>query len=197
MSLASAIFLDRDGVLNELVVNPVTQEHEAPQKPKDVALLPGIANAIKQLRMSGYTLVVFSNQPDVAKGKCTLQDLSNAHDAIVAALGAEEIRLDDFYYCYHHPKGIVPQWTGPCECRKPAPGMILKAAQKHNLDLKSSWVVGDRDIDAEAGVAAGCRSILVNYPFTSKQRKNPSSFPIVADLSAAAGYILSRTKSCS
>lgn len=197
MSLASAIFLDRDGVLDELVMNPATKEYEAPHKPKDVVLLPGIAKAIKQLRDNGYILIAFSNQPDVAKGKCSLQDLNDVHEAIVAALSAAEVHLDDYYYCYHHPKGIVPEWTGVCECRKPAPGMILTAARKHQIELKSSWAVGDRNIDAEAGAAAGCRSILVDYPFSAKQRNNLSSFPIVADLCAAAGYILSAPPSSS
>jgi D-glycero-D-manno-heptose 1,7-bisphosphate phosphatase len=100
------------------------------------------------------------------------------------------VRIDDWRYCHHHPAGVVPALTGACDCRKPAPGMLVAAAAAHDLTLARSWMVGDADTDVEAGRAAGCRTVLVEHPATPHRRSGASGPTLVApDLAAAAAAI--------
>ena len=156
-SMARAVFLDRDGVLNRNIFYADTGAWESPRTVEAVALTGGIVPALESLRAAGYLLIVVSNQPNAAKGKCSREALDQVHAQVVALLGAEGIALDAHYLCFHHP-----DHTGPCECRKPSPFFLCEAAAKFNIDLKQSWMIGDRASDIACGQAAGTRTIWID-----------------------------------
>jgi D-glycero-D-manno-heptose 1,7-bisphosphate phosphatase len=182
---ARAVFLDRDGVINDLVPDPDTGTPESPYSADEVRLMPDAAEAIKQLHDAGYLLVAVSNQPAAAKGIASTEQLQAVHNRIVELLAAEGAALDDWRYCFHHP-----DFTGPCDCRKPEPGMLLDAAREHDIDLSQSWMVGDADRDIEAGQRAGVRTVLVEHPGSAHRRKGAPSDAVVRNLSGALGIIL-------
>jgi D-glycero-D-manno-heptose 1,7-bisphosphate phosphatase len=191
VSSARAVFVDRDGVINELVPDPGSGRPESPLRVADVRLVAGAAGALRRLAEGGWRLVGVSNQPSAAKGYISLEELHDIQARVVALLAAEEVRFDDFRLCLHHPDGIVAELSGPCDCRKPAPGMLLAAAGQLGLDLGASWMVGDTDGDVQAGRAAGCRTILAENPDSAHKRTaqlRPDA--VVTDLTAAAGIIL-------
>ncbi len=167
---AQAVFLDRDGVVVELVWDDVDGSFEGPTAVADVRLVPGAANAIRRIRSLDYRTVVVSNQPGAAKGKVSRETLLEAHERVVRLLAGQGVMIDDYRYCLHHPDAIDPRFAVPCDCRKPKPGMLLEAAAELDLDLSRSWMIGDSDIDAEAGRAAGCRTILVENPRSAHRR---------------------------
>lgn len=176
-----AAFLDRDGVLNEGVLDSDSGALESPLAVADVHLLPGVAAALCELAGAGFALVCVSNQPAAAKGRATVDELLAVHERVLTLLAREGARLDVSYLCPHHPDGVVPELSGPCPCRKPAPGMLLGAADALGLDLGASWFLGDTDTDVFAGEAAGCRTVLLEYPGSSHKRPGPAW----ADLHAA------------
>jgi D-glycero-D-manno-heptose 1,7-bisphosphate phosphatase len=157
----AAVFLDRDGVINHNVLNPLTGEWESPLRVEDFVMIPTALAALRALRRAGYLLFIVSNQPNYAKAKVTLQTLESIHQIFLHILNEEQIEFAAFYYCLHHPHGVVPEYSGPCCCRKPSPFFLLKARDKFHLDMKRSWMVGDRDSDVECGRAAGVRTIRV------------------------------------
>jgi D-glycero-D-manno-heptose 1,7-bisphosphate phosphatase len=178
---AAAVFLDRDGVLTELIT---AGSVERPARSLDeLRIIPGVADALDRLRSAGFLLVAITNQPDVARGQARLGDV----EAINAAV-ADELGLDAVYLCPHDGDA--------CACRKPRPGMILDAAADLSVDLSRSWLVGDRWVDIAAGNAAGVRSILLDRPSswdaTSAGAPPPNLRPeaIVDSLGAAAGMIV-------
>jgi D-glycero-D-manno-heptose 1,7-bisphosphate phosphatase len=186
-----AVFLDRDGVINEPAFDPVDGHAESPHRPHDVALAEGVVEGLRALRAAGFLLVVASNQPSAAKGKVTLADLRAVHERVVALLGADGVVVDDWRYCFHHPDGVVPELTGACACRKPAPGMLLDAAAEHDIDLRTSWMIGDSDTDVEAGRVAGARTILVEHGASAHRRKSDvRADPRARNLSEAAAFVL-------
>jgi D-glycero-D-manno-heptose 1,7-bisphosphate phosphatase len=192
MAGARAAFIDRDGVLNEGVPDPVSGLLESPLHPDQVRLLPGVGPALRELATAGYLLVGVSNQPAAAKGKVSVEELLAVQERVsrlLAAAGAPE--FDDFKLCLHHPDGVVAELSGVCECRKPAPGMLLEAAAELALDLSSSWMIGDTDADVGAGRNAGCRTVLVEYPGSSHKRTGGAepSFR-AADLGGAVADVL-------
>ena len=152
-----AVFIDRDGTINKYVgfLRSIDQ----------FELLPGVANAIKTINASGYLAVVVTNQPVIARGEVTVDELQLIHNKMETLLGAEGAYLDAIYYCPHHPgkgfEGEIEALKIDCECRKPKPGMLLKAAEDFNIDLSQSWMVGDGENDIKAGKAAGCRTALI------------------------------------
>lgn len=166
-----AVFLDRDGLINELVSDPASGYFESPLDPGDVRLVPDAVEALQLLRTLGVPLVVISNQPSAAKGTSTLAALEAVHEAVAGRLGEAQVAIDDYRYCFHHPEGSDPALREACSCRKPEPGMILDAAAAlGDCDLSRSWVVGDSDVDIEAGRRAGCRTILVERPDSAHRR---------------------------
>jgi D-glycero-D-manno-heptose 1,7-bisphosphate phosphatase len=188
---ARAAFVDRDGVLNELVPDPVSGLPESPLRVEDVKLLPGAGAALAELGAAGYTLVGVSNQPAAAKGKVPLDELLAVQARVVELLAAEGVRFKAFKICLHHPEGTVAELSGPCECRKPAPGMLLAAAAELALDLPSSWMIGDTDGDVEAGRNARARTVLVEYPGSVHKRSGASHPDLrMADLPAAVAAIV-------
>jgi D-glycero-D-manno-heptose 1,7-bisphosphate phosphatase len=187
----AAVFVDRDGVINELVPDDVSHRRESPLAVADVALVDGAAEALRRLSAAGWPLVGVSNQPAAAKGRVTLAELEAVQRRVIELLDREGVRFDDFRICFHHPAGVVPELTGTCECRKPAPGMLLDAARALGLDPLGSWMIGDTDADVLAGRSAGCRTILVENPGSSHKRSGGAEPDAhTADLAAAATLIL-------
>jgi D-glycero-D-manno-heptose 1,7-bisphosphate phosphatase len=186
-----AAFLDRDGVLNEGAPDPDSGRLESPLDVEDVRLLPGVASALGDLARAGYALVCISNQPAAAKGNATVAQLRAVHDRVIELLAVEGVCLDASRLCPHHPQGIVDELSGPCACRKPAPGMLLDAVGELELNLGASWMLGDTDADMRAGSAAGCRSVLIEYPGSSHKRSSATSSDLrAADLSSAVAQLL-------
>lgn len=165
-----AIFLDRDGVLNELVLNPKTGAFESPHVPEDLNMIPGILDPLRALSASGFDLFLISNQPSYAKGKTSLENIFEIHRRLDDFFKSNHVFFREYYYCYHHPQGIVPHFSGPCPCRKPAPFFLLKAKKDHGVDLTRSWMIGDQDSDMECGRNAGCRTALLRNERSSSKR---------------------------
>lgn len=152
-----AIFLDRDGTINKYVgFLRDTEEFE---------LLPGVADAIRKINSSVYLAVVVTNQPVIARGEVTYGQLESIHNKMETLLGNEGAYLDAIYFCPHHPhkgyEGEVPELKFDCDCRKPKPGLLLKAAEDLNIDLSQSWMIGDSESDIIAGLTAGCKTALI------------------------------------
>ena len=152
-----AVFIDRDGTINKYVGFLTDIE--------DFELIDGVTDAIKKINSSGYLAIVVTNQPVVARGEVSFSELDQIHNKMETLLGKEGAYLDAIYYCPHHPhkgyEGEVEELKIDCECRKPKPGMLLKAAGDFNIDLTRSWMIGDGENDIKAGNAAGCRTILI------------------------------------
>jgi D-glycero-D-manno-heptose 1,7-bisphosphate phosphatase len=166
----AAVFLDRDGVLNELVSDPVSGVPESPLEVAQVRLVPGAAAAAARLQRAGYTLVCVSNQPAAAKAKVSVAQLHAVHRRVTELLAEHGVTIAVSRLCLHHPEGVVAGLSGECQCRKPAPGMLLDAAAQLGLDLGRSWMVGDTDADIAAGRAAGCRTLLICNPASVHKR---------------------------
>ena len=192
----AAVFFDRDGIVNELVPDPQTGLPESPLAPEDVRLAPGAADALRRLGDAGFALVGVSNQPAAAKGTVPLAQLHAVATRVVELLAAEGVVPDDVRYCFHHPEGVDPELGVACDCRKPAPGLLTAAAAELGLDLDASWLIGDTDADALAGLAAGCSAVLVEVPGRAHKRvaATPDAVRRVGDMEAAATIVLARTK---
>jgi D-glycero-D-manno-heptose 1,7-bisphosphate phosphatase len=188
--MKKAVFLDRDGVLNELVPNPLTGEYEPPHSPDDLIIFPDVIESLRILQNAGFELFLISNQPDYAKGKTPLENLQAVHAKLDRIVRSEGIRFREYYYCYHHPQGKVPEYSFECECRKPKPFFILMAAKRYTLDLSRSWMVGDRDSDIECGKAAGTKTIMIENPQSLKYRTSSQPDFTVANLIDALHIIL-------
>jgi D-glycero-D-manno-heptose 1,7-bisphosphate phosphatase len=156
-----AIFFDRDGTLVEEIFYPETGEKEAPLRPEDVRLIEGAAGAARQLAEAGFLLILISNQGAYAKGKASLRDLWLAHERFLELLRGEGVRLDGFFYSFSHPEGTTPFFSGPSVDRKPNPYNVLLAAAQFDIDLPSSWTIGDRESDVACGRAAGARTVRI------------------------------------
>ena len=149
-----AVFLDRDGVLNRAIVRD--GKPYSPSDVKAVEILPGVPAACRLLREAGFTLIVVTNQPDVARGIVTREAVQEINQSLQTAL-----LLDDVRVCYHDDRH-------ECVCRKPKPGLILEAAKDWDIDLKESFLVGDRWKDIAAGKSAGCRTIFINHGYDER-----------------------------
>ena len=169
-----AVFLDRDGVLNAAVVRQ--GRPYPPIRVDDLEILPGVRPALEDLKRAGFLLVVVTNQPDVRRGAQTRAAVDAIHDRLRA-----ELPIDAIYCCFHDDDDA-------CGCRKPAPGMLLEAARERGIDLAASFMVGDRWRDVEAGAAAGCRTVFVDYAYSERR---PQTFDRnVSSLAEAAAWIL-------
>ena len=186
-----AVFLDRDGVLNEPVLDPADGRPESPLRAQDVVLCEGAAAAVVALQQAGFETVVVTNQPAAAKGKTSVDELHAVNERVRALLAAGGAEIATWKICLHHPEATVAELGGPCDCRKPAPGMLLEAASELGLSLPESWIVGDSDGDIGAGQAAGCRTLLIEHPLTSHRRSPGVAADANAnDLQGAAAIIL-------
>ena len=173
LSRGAAVFLDRDGVINRAVVRD--RKPYPPASAADLEILPGVAEALDRFRAAGLSIVVVTNQPDVARGRQTRAAVEAIHAALREQLGLRDIRV-----CYHDD-------DDRCSCRKPAPGLLLDAAAEGNIDLRASVMVGDRGRDVEAGRRAGCATVLIDY-----QYDEPAGVPDfrAASLLDASAWIL-------
>lgn len=157
LSARKAIFLDRDGVINK--------DTGWLSRVEDFELLPGAAEAISELNRAGYLVIVVTNQPVIAMGKCSLSELARIHKKMDTLLGQQSAHIDALYFCPHHPEkghdGEVPELKIDCECRKPKPGLVLDATREHNIDLDNSYMVGDSWRDIVCGKAVGIKTVLI------------------------------------
>ena len=176
-----AVFLDRDGTINKYV--GFLRDID------DFELLPGVAEAVRLINASGYLAIVVTNQPVIARGEVTVPQLQEIHNKMETLLGAEGAYLDAIYYCPHHPhkgyEGEVPELKIDCDCRKPKPGMLLKAAEEFNIDLSRSWMIGDGENDIKAGKAAGCRTVLIGAEDYGQDKSVTSLLEIIETLLGA------------
>ena len=175
-TLRRAVFLDRDGVINRAVVRD--GKPYPPHGLSGLEILPGVEEALQALHHAGWLLIVITNQPDVARGTASRADVEAINHALQQGLP-----IDEFRTCYHDSHD-------GCDCRKPLPGALLAAARSHGIDLASSYMVGDRWRDTEAGERAGCKTIFIDYGYNEKQ---PETFTHrVGNLREAADIILSK-----
>jgi D-glycero-D-manno-heptose 1,7-bisphosphate phosphatase len=157
----AALFLDRDGVLNEPIWDDRARAAESPLMVEDVVLTDGAANAVTRARRAGLPVIVVSNQPAAAKGIVDVPVIYAVHAQVVALLAAQGAVIERSYLCLHHPDGSVTGLNQTCTCRKPAPGMLLSAAEDLDLDLSRCWLIGDTDADVGAARRAQLAGVVV------------------------------------
>jgi len=157
-----AIFLDRDGVINK-EVNHLSD-------PNNFEFIEGSIEALKILKQKGFLLIIITNQAGIARGLFTDETLKSIHNKMNKRLKQDGVELDDIFYCPHHP-----DFSGPCDCRKPNPGMIFNAKSKYNIDLNNSFMIGDTLKDIQTGIAAKCKTVLVLTGYGKEEQKNISS----------------------
>lgn len=183
-----AVFIDRDGTLIEEAgyLNHLDR----------LTFFPYTVDAIRQLNRADFTVVVITNQAGIARGIVTEAFVAEAHAHISGRLAAGGARVDAFYHCPHHPDGTVPSLRTRCECRKPQPGLIRRAAADLDIDLSRSFTVGDRWHDLQAGHAVGTRTVLVRTGYGASDERTPragvTADAVVDNLAAASAWILSR-----
>lgn len=187
-----AIFLDRDGTINEYV--------GFLRKEEDFRLIPGVSEAIKKINNSGYLAIVVTNQPVIARGEVTEEELEEIHKKMETLLGLDGAYIDDIYYCPHHPdkgfEGEIPELKIECDCRKPKTGMLEKAAREHNIDLSSSIMIGDSTLDIKMAENAGMQSILLKTGQKGEDGKYDVSPTLIAeDLNDAINKIICKKAS--
>ena len=179
-----AIFIDKDGTLIPDIPYNVN--------PQLITLSNTAIPALQLLQKQNYLLIVISNQSGVARGYFKEEELQNVSDAIINLVSKEGITIDGFYYCPHYKEGSVKEYAIDCDCRKPKPGLLLKAAKDFDIDLKQSWMIGDILNDVEAGKAAGCRTVLLKNGNETEWIMNEKREPnfIVENLLEAAQTIV-------
>lgn len=155
------IFLDRDGVINELIYYAEHGVVDSPFTAEQFRLLPGVCEAINKFHELGFKVIIASNQPGIAKGYFSQETFDKIRKKMNDELAKEGASLDGEYYCFHHPEAKVEKLKVNCGCRKPEPGLLLEAAKNLNIDLPQSWMIGDGLTDVKAGKSAGCQTILL------------------------------------
>lgn len=186
-NMQKCIFLDRDGTINEYK-SFISNE-------KDFKLIKNVSRAIKRINESCYLCIVATNQPVLARGECSYDELDNIHKKMQTLLGNDGAYVDDIYFCPHHPdsgyKGEIKELKIKCQCRKPNIGMILDACKKYNINLEESWYIGDTTVDIQTGINSGMKTILVKTGESGKDGKfdvNPDY--VASDLLEAISIIL-------
>jgi D-glycero-D-manno-heptose 1,7-bisphosphate phosphatase len=158
-----AVFLDRDGVINEIAYFPELGLLDSPLNPKQFKFLPQVAEAIGVFNRLGLKVIVVSNQPAIAKGKMTMKAFERISLKMRNELEKKGAHIDAEYYCFHHPSAKNAKYKGNCDCRKPKPGLFLRAAKDFGLDLSKCYAVGDSLTDVKAGKAVGCQTFFIGY----------------------------------
>jgi len=164
MNERRAIFMDRDGTINEMVYDETHGLLDSPRRPEQVTLVPGAAAFMKRAQAAGYLIVVVSNQPGLAKGTLTMSELEAVNQRLGELLEQEGARWDAIRCCTHHPAGragFASVHVRECDCRKPQPGLLVQAAAELGINLAQSWMIGDGLVDIQAGRRAGCRALLL------------------------------------
>jgi len=177
--ISPAVFLDRDGVINRTFVRDGVPH--PPASVDELEILPGVADALGRLHAMGLPLFVVTNQPDVARGTQSRDVVERINDHL-----RQSLPLTAVYVCYHDD-------ADRCDCRKPKPGLLLRAAAEHGIDLGRSWMVGDRWSDVTAGAAAGCKTVLIELAYSQSHRCTPDAR--VADLAEAVEQIVRSVRS--
>jgi D-glycero-D-manno-heptose 1,7-bisphosphate phosphatase len=173
-----AVFLDRDGVLNRVFLHDDGKTHP-PQTPEELEILPGVHECCRLLSQAGFLLIAVTNQPDVSRGTQRQEVVEAINEKI-----RSQIPLNEMLVCFHDNHHH-------CDCRKPKPGMILDAATRHYIDLRGSFMIGDRWTDIEAGRRSGCKTILINAPASEASRSLPNYY--APSFTAATNWILQQT----
>lgn len=186
-----AVFLDRDGVINKEVGHI--------SKPEQFELLPKVGEAIKLLNENNLKVIIITNQPVVARGEATIEDVENVHKKMKKEIEKHGAHIDAIYYCPHHPDRGFPgervEYKINCDCRKPKIGLLKKAVKKFNIDLKKSFFIGDKTVDIQTGKNAGCKTILVKTGYGGKDKKfNVKPDFVCEDLLDAVNLILKMVK---
>jgi D-glycero-D-manno-heptose 1,7-bisphosphate phosphatase len=185
----AAVFLDRDGVLIEEVSYLASMNH--------LALFPWTTDSIRALNRAGLPVIVVTNQSGIARGLFDERFVDEVHREISARLAMGGARIDAYYYCPHHPVGSVAAYARACDCRKPKPGLIVRAAAELGLDPARSFVVGDKWSDVELADAAGARGVLVRTGHGADEQARPhqgkGADAVVDNLAAAASWILANS----
>jgi len=181
-----AVLLDRDGT--------VIREIDYLRAVDQLRLLPGAAKAIRFLHEGGLAVVILTNQSGIARGLLTEDDLAEIHQEMTRRLARRGATVDAIYYCPHHPEATVAQYRKNCDCRKPAAGLLRRAARELDLDLARSYVIGDRARDLEPGRSAGCRTVLVRTGYGAEEegawREEWRPDHVADNLTRAAEWIL-------
>jgi len=187
-----AVFLDRDGVINPSVYNPVTSEYESPHYPEDFSVYPTVLKALEKLIDKQYHLFVVSNQPSYAKGKATLENIHAIERLLSEYLRENGIVINKYYYCYHHPDGVVAEYTGQCRCRKPGTLFLEDAVENFDLNVEDCWFIGDRDSDIICGKTMGMHTIQIKNKHSENKagREKPDSY--ASDIYEAVQIITER-----
>ena len=184
--MRKACFFDRDGVIIE--------EADYISDPSLVHLCPFAADAIRAMHDAGRLVIVVSNQSGIARGYFTEADLRAVEARMNELLAEAGVKIDASYYCFHHKKGIVPEYAIDCDCRKPKPGMLLRAAKDLDIDLANSFMIGDKESDLEAGINAGCKGVALvrtGHGVHQNIEKIPQAVD-VGDVLTAAKELLAR-----
>ncbi len=156
-----AIFLDRDGVLNEIIYHEEAGIIDTPFTPEQFILIPGAGEGVKALNQTGFKVILVSNQPGLAKNHFSQSTFEAIRSKMKNELAKAGAHLDAEYYCLHHPEARNLEYKVKCDCRKPNPGLLFKAAKDMEIDIKNSWMVGDSITDIKAGKNAGCKTVLI------------------------------------
>lgn len=172
----SAVFIDRDGTLNEDIGYV--------SNPEELILFPFAAEAVRLINRAGIKAIVITNQSGIARGMCSEQTLSTIHSAMLDRLASQGAVIDAIYYCPHHPRIGEPRYRIDCDCRKPRTGMLDAATRDHNIDLASSFVIGDKASDMELARNAGARSALVLTGYGRETYEHPDRWPCEPDFVA-------------
>jgi len=170
-----AVFLDRDGVINQAILRD--GKPHPPSGVSELEIVEGAAGALRDLKQAGFLLIVVTNQPDIARGKLDRAAVDAIHQAL-----CETLPLDDFFICAHDD-------SDHCDCRKPLPGLLLRAAEKYHIDMPRSFIIGDRWRDVDAGARAGCATVWIDYGYREKHSVAEPSAKVDSIL-AAADWIL-------
>ena len=190
--MRKACFFDRDGVIIE--------EADYIHDPTQVRLCPFAADAIRAMHDAGRLVIVVSNQSGIARGYFTEADLRAVEARLNELLAEAGVKIDAAYYCFHHKKGIVPEYAIDCDCRKPKPGMLLRAAKDLDIDLASSFMIGDKESDLEAGLNAGCCGVALvrtGHGVHQNIEKIPQAVDVGNVLTAAKELLAREDKSSS
>jgi D-glycero-D-manno-heptose 1,7-bisphosphate phosphatase len=179
-----AVFLDRDGT----IIEHVDYVYDCSQ----VKLIPRASEAIRLLNESGFKVIIITNQPGVARGYFTEETVREINKYIQECLAKEGARIDEVYYCPHHAEGTIEEYAKECDCRKPKPGMIVRAVRELGIDLEGSFAIGDRTIDVEAGERAGCRTVLLVDEDRPNDRKETATIAdyVAPDLYEAVKWLI-------
>ena len=184
----NVVFLDRDGVINV--------EKDNLSSIDQLELIEGASDAIRLLNQNNFLVIIVTNQPQIAKGFLSFKDLKLIHNKLEHLLGIDRAYIDDIFYCPHHPEigfeGEVVDLKIKCNCRKPRPGMLIKASKKFNINLKKSFMIGDRSIDIICGNKVGCKSIFINRNY--KEKKPTQQVVSVKNIREATKYIMQDIK---